>query len=257
MKNDPKSIRLLLVEDDELTREFLAIQLAGEGYQLATVESGDAALIHLEQNPSPLPDAVITDLQMPGLCGVELATRLHSLPQPAGSPGIVLLAMSASAPTPDLFGSYDGFLLKPFTMDELATALQQAVAGVAAFRKDENGADIAAGPLNQAIHQHLVDAIPPKQLEQLYTLFLDDVEARIEKMLLAAAHGEDATYRREAHSIKGGCGMVGAAELQSLAMTAERRGIDPANHVASLDELMAACSRLRRILVAQHTRATY
>ncbi|MCU1321913.1 MAG: response regulator receiver [Acidobacteriaceae bacterium] len=257
MKNDPKSIRLLLVEDDELTRELLAIQLAGEGYQFATVESGDAALIHLEQNPSSLPDAVVTDLQMPGLCGVELATHLHRLPQPAGSAGMVLLAMSASTPAADLFGSYDGFLLKPFTMDELATALQQAAAGVAAFRKDEITADIVAGPLDEAAHQHLVDAIPTAQLEQLYALFLEDVETRIEKMRLAAAHGEDATYRREAHSIKGGCGMVGAAELQSLAMTAERKGIDPANHVASLDELMAACSRFRRILVAQHTRATY
>ncbi|CAN5563057.1 hypothetical protein BH10ACI4_BH10ACI4_13990 [soil metagenome] len=257
MKNDPHSIRLLLVEDDELTRELLAIQLAAEGYQLATAESGDAALVYLQQNTSSPPDAIVTDLQMPGLCGVELATRLHRFPQPAGSSPMVVLAMSASTPAADLFGSYDGFLLKPFTMEELATALQQAAAGIAALRKDEIAADGAAGSLDEAVYQHLADAIPPEQLEQLYTLFLEDVEARIKKMRLAAAHGEDVLYRREAHSIKGGCGMVGAAELQALAMTAERRGIDPANHVASLDELMTACSRLRRILVAQHTRATY
>jgi hypothetical protein len=44
--------------------------------------------------------------------------------------------------------------------------------------------------------------------------------------------------------------MVGAAELQSLATSMEERGLTDANHVASLDEFMMACERLRRILVA-------
>jgi len=51
--------------------------------------------------------------------------------------------------------------------------------------------------------------------------------------------------------------MVGAIELQSLATSMEERGLCD-DHIASLDEFMLACERLRRILVAhkiKHNRA--
>jgi HPt (histidine-containing phosphotransfer) domain-containing protein len=66
----------------------------------------------------------------------------------------------------------------------------------------------------------------------------------------AASQGDDAAYRREAHAIKGGCGMVGAKELQKLATSMEEQGIDATNHVATHEEFVLAVERLRRILVA-------
>jgi HPt (histidine-containing phosphotransfer) domain-containing protein len=90
-------------------------------------------------------------------------------------------------------------------------------------------------------------------LEELYELCLSDAQARIAGMRRSASEGDDAAYRREAHAIKGGCGMVGAAELQSLATSMEERGLSDANHVASLDEFMLACERLRRILIGHAT----
>jgi HPt (histidine-containing phosphotransfer) domain-containing protein len=69
-------------------------------------------------------------------------------------------------------------------------------------------------------------------------------------MRQSASEGDDDSYRKEAHAIKGGCGMVGALELQRLATSMEERGLGDANHVASLDEFMLACERVRRILIA-------
>jgi HPt (histidine-containing phosphotransfer) domain-containing protein len=69
-------------------------------------------------------------------------------------------------------------------------------------------------------------------------------------MRSSASAGDDAAYRREAHAIKGGCGLVGALELQSIAASEENAGIT-ANHVATLDEILAAAERLKRMLVAQ------
>jgi HPt (histidine-containing phosphotransfer) domain-containing protein len=88
------------------------------------------------------------------------------------------------------------------------------------------------------------------RLDQLYTLCLGDAERRIATMRRAACEGDDDAYRREAHSLKGGCGMVGAVELQKLATSMEKQGLGVTNHVATLDEFILGCERLRRILVA-------
>jgi len=163
---------------------------------------------------------------------------------------MLLLAMSATAPRQEVAAIYDGFLLKPFPMEQLAVALQskgQQDSGAPASTTTDPTANNC---LDESVYQHLVAAIPATQLQELFTMFLDDAERRIAKMRVAADTGDDATYRKEGHAIKGGCSMVGAAELHRLATDAEQRGIDPANHVASLDELLIACGRLRRILVA-------
>jgi HPt (histidine-containing phosphotransfer) domain-containing protein len=77
-------------------------------------------------------------------------------------------------------------------------------------------------------------------------------------MRQAAANGDDATYKREAHTVKGGCGMVGALEMQTLATSMEKRGLSD-DHVASLQQFAVACERLRGMLIAReiiHNRAS-
>jgi HPt (histidine-containing phosphotransfer) domain-containing protein len=68
-------------------------------------------------------------------------------------------------------------------------------------------------------------------------------------MRQAGLEGDDAAYRTAAHAIKGSCGMVGALELQRLATSMEEQGLSD-DHVASLNEFVLACERLRGMLVA-------
>jgi HPt (histidine-containing phosphotransfer) domain-containing protein len=90
----------------------------------------------------------------------------------------------------------------------------------------------------------------PPQVQKLYELCLADTKTRLETMRHAASEGDDSTYKKEAHAIKGSCGMVGAIELQTLATSMERHGLSD-DHVASLKEFMVACERLRGMLVAR------
>jgi CheY-like chemotaxis protein len=230
-------VQVLVVDDDALSREVLALLLLRAGYAAETVDSGDAALLYLK-TAHPLPQVVLTDLQMPGTTGRELTHSLRSLCGPATK----LLAMSASVPDDDSDREFDGFLLKPFTMETFASAIGNSTAEAG---KKSNGTTV----LDQAIYGKLVVSMRPSQLEQLYTLCLTDTEKRLAKMRLAASNGDDAVYRKEAHAIKGSCGMVGAAELQTLATSMEERGLSD-DHVASLDEFLLACERLRRMLDA-------
>jgi CheY-like chemotaxis protein len=232
-------VRVLVVDDDSLSREVLALLLHGAGYAVESADSGDAALLHLRSTPTR-PQVVLADLQMPGTSGKDLAQQLRSLCGPA-----TLLAMSASEPDDKSDREFDAFLLKPFTMETFAAAIAGNTADAA---KKPNNTNVAV--LNEIVHQKLAGSIRRPQLQQLYALCLTDAEARLAAMQRAASNGDDATYRREAHAIKGGCGMVGAIELQTLATSMEERGLSD-DHVASLKQFIVAHERLRRILVAR------
>ena len=107
--------------------------------------------------------------------------------------------------------------------------------------------------LNETIYRQLAASMPAPRLRQMYALCVDDVRQRIRSMRqLAAAHAATA-FIRQAHAIKGGCGMLGATELYTLAAQLEADGLEAAatsgtEEVNSLDEFAAACDRLERIL---------
>ncbi len=72
---------VLVVDDEEPVRQYLARVMADEGYQVVTAGSGLEALAVLEQSSTRI-DLVITDVLMPGMTGPELAARVAALPSP-------------------------------------------------------------------------------------------------------------------------------------------------------------------------------
>jgi CheY-like chemotaxis protein len=233
-------VHILVIDDDALSREVFVLLLEGAGYSVEALDSGDAALSRLQKKPVS-PQVILADLQMPGMAGNELARSLRTL---CGS-ATIILAMSASAPQDDSAQDFDGFLLKPFTMESFAAALtgQTPAPGKEAIARN-------APILDESVYRKLSGSMRPQQLEQLYALCLSDIDSRVKKMQLAASSGDNATYRSEAHAIKGSCGMVGAMELQSLATSMEKNGLT-GNNVVSFKEFLVAAQRLRRMLIAR------
>jgi CheY-like chemotaxis protein len=242
MTNDRAATRILVVDDDEVSREVLSLLLNRQGYIVETVDSGDAALLHLSGMQKALPDVILVDLQMPGTMGSDLAQQLR----PMGETRTMLLAMSGSEPEETVRRAFNGFLLKPFTMEELA----MVIAGDSSGGPGEAVRQHAAA-LDEAVYNKLVESLRKEQLERLYALCLEDAKKRIAVMRQEASKGDDAHYRREAHAIKGSCGIVGASELQRLATSMEEQGIGVTDHVVSLDEFILACERLQGILIAR------
>ena len=244
MKNEIERLPILVVDDDALSREVLALLLENAGYAVKTADSGDAALKQLNAAPDSPPSVVLADLQMPGIAGDTLARELRRI---CGA-STMLLAMSGSVPGAGSADGFNGFLLKPFTMEELSRA-------IAAHGNDTKALDTSvhdnATVLDQAIYNKLAASMRKERLKQLYDLCLADVEQRMTCMLRSASYSDSVAYRKDAHAIKGSAGMLGAIELQNRAALLEEGGID-ANHVASLNELRVACSRLHRILVARN-----
>jgi CheY-like chemotaxis protein len=240
MSIDAKSI--LVIDDDQVSRELLLLLLQRQGHHVIAAESGADGLEYLRAKEATLPDVIMADLHMPGISGEYLARALREL---CGS-APVLIAISGSSPDEAVSREYDAFLLKPFTMEQFTTA-------IAGRRPDAtSGLPIAPGVLDQSVYGKLAASMSRERLYQLYNLCLDDALKRIAAMHQAVSLGDDASYRQQAHAIKGSCGMVGALELQRLASTMESNGLD-ANHVATLHEFPLACERLRGMLNAHET----
>jgi HPt (histidine-containing phosphotransfer) domain-containing protein len=95
--------------------------------------------------------------------------------------------------------------------------------------------------------------MPSPQLQEMYTLCINDARKRIAGMRKLAVERDGVQFIREAHAIKGGSGMLGATELHRLAAALEVCGLsseqqESSREVNSLDELCAACDRLERML---------
>jgi nitrogen regulation protein NR(I) len=120
MSAEPK---LLLIDDDAGIRNTLQRVFSGEGYQVTTAERGDEGL---ERTARETFNAVITDLRMPGVNGMELVQRLHRL-QPRLP--IILVTAFGTAETAieaTKFGAYD-YLIKPFDIPQLIELVRKAV----------------------------------------------------------------------------------------------------------------------------------
>ncbi|MDF3130458.1 sigma-54 dependent transcriptional regulator [Kiritimatiellaeota bacterium B1221] len=113
---------VLIVDDEKNTREGLARALKRK-YHIMLADSGMAAL---EMLKTETPDAVLTDLRMPGMDGMQLVRRILTAdPQPVcilltayGNVETAVEAMKA--------GAYD-FLTKPVNLDRLEVLLQRAI----------------------------------------------------------------------------------------------------------------------------------
>src|SRR6185436_3717362 len=84
--------RVLVIDDDPAALQITRIQLQPEGYELALVNSGVAALDRLSDEP---PDLVICDLMMPELDGYAVSRALKADPEWRYVPIILLTALDA------------------------------------------------------------------------------------------------------------------------------------------------------------------
>lgn len=111
--------KILVVEDDRRIRDLLRRGLIFEGYQVITAEDGETALSIARDE---LPDAVILDLMLPGIDGLEVCERIR---QVSNLPILMLTARDAVADrVTGLDAGADDYLVKPFAFDELLARLR-------------------------------------------------------------------------------------------------------------------------------------
>src|SRR5438045_203876 len=105
--------RLLVIDDEPLSRDLLQSSLSGAGYEVRIAKDGFAALAQMR---GALPDLIVSDLKMPNMSGFEfLSIARRRFPQ------IPTIAVSGEfhPPIEPLGVIADAFLSKPFRLDQL------------------------------------------------------------------------------------------------------------------------------------------
>jgi two-component system response regulator PilR (NtrC family) len=115
--------RILVVDDDQSLREFLAITLARDGFEVETAASGPEGLAKVAETPV---DLALVDLKMPGMDGLETLRRLKEANETISVVIVTAFSTTATAIQALKEGAYD-YLIKPFKVDELKLVVQKAL----------------------------------------------------------------------------------------------------------------------------------
>ncbi len=119
--NDKK---VMIIDDDPGILEAIKAILESENYQVIASDKADQ-LMELEKKD--LPDLILLDLLLSGKDGREIAKSLKSNGTTKNIP-IIMLSAHPSAEDASKEGGADGFLAKPFDMDELLQLVKKYTA---------------------------------------------------------------------------------------------------------------------------------
>jgi CheY-like chemotaxis protein len=115
--------RVLVVDDDDVIRQLITVNLALEGFEVATAADGVECL---ERVREIAPDVVTLDVMMPRLDGYATAERLRADPATRHVP---IVLVSARAQERDVARGevigVDAYLTKPFDPEELVALIRQ------------------------------------------------------------------------------------------------------------------------------------
>ena len=251
--------RVLLVDDDAVSLELMAMLLAHEGHQVLRASGAEDALNVLKTEKATRPDVLLVDLQMPGVSGGQLAEKVRAM----DGPNPLLLAMSATEVKSQQIVAFDGFLLKPLALGDLHKALQPkhvtgSVKAGLEPRKKPVRLSAKCEVIDKSVVNKLLAMMPAEALHELIAACLADTRACVQTMRTQQQQGDFSGLQQSAHRIKGAAAMIGASHLAKLAAGLELGGSKEAATPLVLDHLLIACSELERMLLAgkfKNTRA--
>ncbi len=134
-----------VIDDDHSIRWVLEKALAREAMGVSAFDSGNAALKALEHGEPP--DAIVADIRMPGINGLELLSRLRER-----APEVPVIIMTAHSDLDSAVSAYQGgafeYLPKPFDVDEAVALVRRACE---ARREQVAQADNGGRPLPEIV----------------------------------------------------------------------------------------------------------
>ena len=131
---EKKPDHILVVDDDDGIRQLLVSQIKAVGYPCRSAVSGEEALDLVVVDPRPA--LVVSDVQMPGLSGIELLQQLKQL-----DPHLQVVMVSGHHDMAVVRqalrdGAYD-YLIKPFELEELSNTMARALEHQSLLKQNE------------------------------------------------------------------------------------------------------------------------
>lgn len=241
---DPRMPRLLVAEDSQTNRMLAAAILRRIGYAADLVEDGRQAVEAVRNTDY---GAVLMDVEMPGMDGLEATAVIRGLPAPKNA--VPIVAMTAHVDASDrqrcLDAGMDEHLEKPIDRSRLAAVLRDLVgeghvlsAGIpAADAAPATERTSAADEIDDAVIEQLKVDAGPEIVAELIVTYMAETDERLGRMSEAVEAGRLEDVAGDAHAMKSSSGTFGAIQLQMLAARIEMAS---ANREARQVEAMLA-----------------
>ncbi|MGH3040468.1 MAG: response regulator, partial [Gaiellaceae bacterium] len=203
-------LRILLVEDNAVNQQLVLLMLQKVGYRADVAGNGVEALEALERQPY---DAVLMDVEMPEMDGLEATRRIHQRWPREQRPHIIAVTANAMQGERELCiqAGMGDYITKPIHIDILAGALTRA--------PRRPGAPQPAGAVDAAVVETLAGSLGEDgrgSAAALIETFLGGVPAQVATIASALERGEADVVQREAHTMKSNAAAFGAGRLEGL-----------------------------------------
>jgi PAS domain S-box-containing protein len=218
-------LRILLAEDNEVNQRVALRILERLGYRASVAGNGKDAIEALEREGF---DAVLMDVHMPEMDGIEATARIRRWPaerQPR------IIAMTANAVRGDrerlLQAGMDDYVSKPVRVEELVAALKRAAPRPASGNEPAKADRPPAGMvLDLRALEGLRAALGDDReaFLEIITAYLEDTPKLLAALREALGRGDQEAFTRAAHTLKSSSATLGAMTLSSLAAQLETAG---------------------------------
>lgn len=253
-----RPLSILVAEDNLVNQQVARGLLEAEGHKVEIVNEGAAALAAIEHNPPGTFDAVLMDINMPLMDGMEATRRIRALPSPHCDVPIVAATAAATAEEVArcLEAGMDNYIAKPIHPGLLFAALNQALgpklseeAGNTETKQDGEKPP-AASPVTERLMQDGPDLEPEilatyrDQLgaefaDEMVSDFLGAVESHMRVIKEHLSARDAAALSNAAHSLKSAAASVGLRAVYRASLLVENKAVN-----AHIEECLTASESL-------------
>lgn len=269
-----ESLNILLVEDHLINQKLILSLLEKKGHNLTLVTNGKDALDALSRRDF---DAVLMDVQMPGMDGMEATRRIRDPSSGVRMHEIPIIAFTARALKEDeekcIEAGMNYYVSKPLKKEKLLNILEDIRSG-----KNTPERITQEGITQGEIIQERVSTSPDREtmvfdfpedrvfnleevlertegdevlLKEMIKIFLDMLPELLDAINKAVKKGEAEELRQSAHTLKSAAGSIGANRVFMAAYYLEQTGRENRMELASkkFDEIKVRLEELEPVLI--------
>jgi CheY-like chemotaxis protein len=215
-------LNLLVVDDNAINRRLVTVLLQGAGHRVDMATNGREAV---EAAVRVRYDAILMDVQMPVMDGVQATRRIRALPPPHNAVPVIALTADALSDAAQRYraAGMDAYLSKPLSPATLMTTLETLVRDGRPVRSIADGLPT----LDRATIASLRDFLAPDAFARFISESVTDINTRVDGLAARLEVGDLASAAQEAHDLVSAAGNCGARAVSALAREVEqicRRG---------------------------------
>ena len=221
-----RKLRVLVAEDNLVNRKLVTRLLEKRGHEVHGVEDGRAAVEAIESGGHGRFDAVLMDLQMPEMSGLEATQAIREHETISGG-HVPIVALTAHAMAGDrercLAAGMDAYLSKPIDVNQMILTVEGFDDG--AVQKPTGAAETPSGGVLFDEEAALAYAGGDRGLlEEVIGLFRSDCPSSVDRIERAVRRRDGEALRAAAHALKGSIATVGSKAGRDAAARLEQMG---------------------------------